>query len=72
MLVPTLIMFQSTFKPVFTGDMQMPSRIQEAMQMQVEAERKKRAAILESEGENTEMHNDINFLFISQIKTLRT
>ncbi|KAL5005192.1 hypothetical protein ScPMuIL_018648 [Solemya velum] len=31
-------------------DMQMPSRIQEAMQMQVEAERKKRAAILESEG----------------------
>lgn len=31
-------------------DMQMPSKIQEAMQMQVEAERKKRAAILESEG----------------------
>jgi regulator of protease activity HflC (stomatin/prohibitin superfamily) len=28
----------------------MPSRVQEAMQMQVEAERKKRAAILESEG----------------------
>ncbi|CAI5439145.1 unnamed protein product [Caenorhabditis angaria] len=31
-------------------DMQMPTKIQEAMQMQVEAERKKRAAILESEG----------------------
>ncbi|VDN31809.1 unnamed protein product [Cylicostephanus goldi] len=30
--------------------MHMPARIQEAMQMQVEAERKKRAAILESEG----------------------
>ena len=28
----------------------MPERVQEAMQMQVEAERKKRAAILESEG----------------------
>lgn len=31
-------------------DMRLPTRIQEAMQMQVEAERKKRAAILESEG----------------------
>ena len=31
----------------------MPERVQEAMQMQVEAERKKRAAILESEGMNT-------------------
>jgi regulator of protease activity HflC (stomatin/prohibitin superfamily) len=31
-------------------DMKMPPRIQEAMQMQVEAERKKRAAVLESEG----------------------
>lgn len=30
--------------------MKMPPRIEEAMQMQVEAERKKRAAILESEG----------------------
>lgn len=28
----------------------LPSRVHEAMQMQVEAERKKRAAILESEG----------------------
>merc|ERR1711953_11428 len=31
-------------------DIKMPARVQEAMQMQVEAERKKRAAILESEG----------------------
>ncbi|VDN53397.1 unnamed protein product, partial [Dracunculus medinensis] len=31
-------------------DMTMPAKIQEAMQMQVEAERRKRAAILESEG----------------------
>lgn len=31
-------------------DMKLPARVQEAMQMQVEAERKKRAAILESEG----------------------
>ena len=31
-------------------DVAMPSRVQDAMQMQVEAERKKRAAILESEG----------------------
>uniref|UniRef100_A0A0M3HTJ8 PHB domain-containing protein n=2 Tax=Ascaris TaxID=6251 RepID=A0A0M3HTJ8_ASCLU len=31
-------------------DMTMPVKIQEAMQMQVEAERRKRAAILESEG----------------------
>ena len=31
-------------------DIRMQARVQEAMQMQVEAERKKRAAILESEG----------------------
>lgn len=31
-------------------DITLPTRVQEAMQMQVEAERKKRAAILESEG----------------------
>jgi len=31
-------------------DIRLPERIQEAMQMQVEAERRKRAAILESEG----------------------
>jgi hypothetical protein len=32
------------------GDIKLPARVQDAMQMQVEAERKKRAAILESEG----------------------
>lgn len=31
-------------------DIKLPSRVQEAMQMQVEAERKKRAVVLESEG----------------------
>lgn len=31
-------------------DIKLPSRVHEAMQMQVEAERKKRAVILESEG----------------------
>ena len=31
-------------------DIALPNRVQEAMQMQVEAERKKRAAVLESEG----------------------
>merc|ERR1719244_2540361 len=31
-------------------DIRLPERVREAMQMQVEAERKKRAAILESEG----------------------
>jgi len=31
-------------------DIKLPSKVQEAMQMQVEAERKKRAAVLESEG----------------------
>ncbi|KAK0168964.1 hypothetical protein PV327_002720 [Microctonus hyperodae] len=34
-------------------DIRLPSRVQEAMQMQVEAERRKRAAILESEGVRT-------------------
>lgn len=33
-----------------TGDIRLPQRVQEAMQMQVEAERKKRAAVLDSEG----------------------
>ncbi len=36
---------------LFKGDMKMPPKIQDAMQMQVEAERRKRATILESEGE---------------------
>ncbi|XP_065316312.1 stomatin-like protein stl-1 isoform X2 [Gordionus sp. m RMFG-2023] len=35
---------------MIVGDVKLPNRVQEAMQMQVEAERKKRAAILESEG----------------------
>lgn len=35
---------------VLPGDMRLAPRVQEAMQMQVEAERKKRAAVLESEG----------------------
>ena len=40
------------------GDIKLPKRVQEAMQMQVEAERKKRAAILESEGNrNSQVHN---------------
>ncbi|XP_057323939.1 stomatin-like protein 2, mitochondrial [Microplitis mediator] len=34
-------------------DIRLPSRVQEAMQMQVEAERRKRASILESEGVRT-------------------
>lgn len=34
-------------------DIRLPDRVQDAMQMQVEAERKKRAAILESEGIKT-------------------
>lgn len=35
---------------MLAGDIKLPTRVQDAMQMQVEAERKKRAAILESEG----------------------
>lgn len=35
---------------IFAGDIKLPTRVHEAMQMQVEAERRKRAAILESEG----------------------
>ena len=31
-------------------DIQLPRRVKDAMQMQVEAERKKRAVVLESEG----------------------
>lgn len=33
------------------GDIQLPAKIKDAMQMQVEADRRKRAAILESEGQ---------------------
>jgi regulator of protease activity HflC (stomatin/prohibitin superfamily) len=34
-------------------DVKLPDKVQESMQTQVEAERRKRAAILESEGKNT-------------------
>lgn len=33
-----------------SGDIGMPEKVREAMQLQVEAERKKRASVLESEG----------------------
>ena len=42
--------YYSYFILFFIGDIRLPPRIHDAMQMQVEAERKKRAAILESEG----------------------
>jgi len=50
----------------WTGDMRLPARVQEAMQMQVEAERKKRAAILESEGQTHEFQN-----YLSNIKLIK-
>lgn len=37
--------------PLILGDIQLPAKIKDAMQMQVEADRRKRAAILESEGQ---------------------
>ena len=53
----------------------MPERVQEAMQMQVEAERKKRAAILESEGTffcRYSFHEIIFMIFSSKVsKRLR-
>lgn len=45
-----LLNFNDISIKLFLGDIKLPSRVQEAMQMQVEAERKKRATILESEG----------------------
>lgn len=50
-----ILIFQIIFNDTkiiifFIGDIKLPNRVQEAMQMQVEAERKKRAAILDSEG----------------------
>ena len=39
-----------TYHCLIIGDIKLPKRVEEAMQMQVEAERKKRAAILQSEG----------------------
>lgn len=43
-------------------DIKLPSRIHEAMQMQVEAERRKRAVVLESEGEkeSQKLRNNLN------------
>lgn len=38
-------------------DIQLPAKVKESMQMQVEAERKKRAAVLESEGERESQIN---------------
>jgi len=38
-------------------DIQLPAKVRESMQMQVEAERKKRAAVLESEGERESQIN---------------
>ena len=42
--------------------MRLPTRVQEAMQMQVEAERKKRAAILQSEGIHSFLEKDCCYL----------
>lgn len=36
-------------------DIELPTKVREAMQMQVEAERKKRAVVLESEGKNNDL-----------------
>lgn len=44
-----MLFLKHLFKLIL-GDIRLPQRVNEAMQMQVEAERKKRAAILESEG----------------------
>ena len=55
-----------------SGDITLPPRVQEAMQMQVEAERKKRAAILQSEGQlSLWAHIDNNF-FPRGFSILRT
>ena len=41
------------FASTKTGDIQLPEKVKESMQMQVEAERRKRATVLESEGFQT-------------------
>ncbi|KAH8850294.1 Stomatin-like protein 2, mitochondrial [Schistosoma japonicum] len=48
-------------------DVQVPQKIKEAMQMQVEAERKKRASILESEGQREAAINRAEGLKRSQV-----
>lgn len=47
--------------------MTLPLRINEAMQMQVEAERKKRASILESEGKFRSNEETRGFLWLTAI-----
>ena len=49
------------------GDMKLPSRIQEAMQMQVEADRRKRATILESEGLFPSPHSHVCRIFLVDV-----
>lgn len=49
------------------GNITTPKRVQEAMQMQVEAERKKRAAVLESEGQLISPR----YIFLSLIQSYR-
>ncbi|VDP95642.1 unnamed protein product [Echinostoma caproni] len=49
------------------GDIQLPQKIKEAMQMQVEADRKKRAAILESEGQRESAINRAEGMKRSQV-----
>lgn len=52
--------------------MKLPERIQNAMQMQVEAERQKRATILESEGiREAEVSNEAFIVSCSAASTLR-
>ncbi|TGZ65042.1 hypothetical protein CRM22_006062 [Opisthorchis felineus] len=48
-------------------DIQLPQKIKEAMQMQVEAERRKRAAILESEGQRESAINRAEGMKRSQV-----
>ncbi|KAF5397766.1 Stomatin protein 2 mitochondrial [Paragonimus heterotremus] len=48
-------------------DIQLPQKIKEAMQMQVEADRKKRAAILESEGQRESAINRAEGMKRSQV-----
>ena len=52
-----LLVYTNNCKVIFYIKIKVPTRVREAMQMQVEAERKKRASILESEG--------LDFLFLS-------
>ncbi len=44
---------------VCVGDVQLPDKVVDAMQMQVSAERRKRAQILESEGQREAVENQV-------------